>query len=76
MPRRPRDTSLKSVGLMRKEMDTEDESIISGCNSLAALRHAAERNPCIWEVCVDSIGPVKILLYDVFGRISLKGKAI
>ena len=35
---------LQLVGLMRKEMSTEDESIISGCNSLAALRHAAERN--------------------------------
>ena len=67
---------LQSVGLMRKEMSTEDESIISGCNSLAALRHAAERNPHIREVCVDSIEPVKILLHDVFGRISLKGKVI
>lgn len=67
---------LQSVGLMRKEMDAEDESIISGCNSLAALRHAGERNPRIREVCADSIEPVKILLHDVFGRISLKGKAI
>ena len=67
---------LQSVGLMRKEMSTEDESIISGCNSLAALRHVAERNPHIREVCVDCIEPVKILLHDVFGRISLKGKVI
>ena len=27
-------------------------------------------------MCADSIEPVKILLHDVFGRISLKGKAI
>ena len=46
-------------------MSTEDESIISGCNSLAALRHAAEQNPHIREVHVDSIKPVKILLHDV-----------
>ena len=57
-------------------MNTEDESIISGCNSLAALSHAAEQNPHIREVCIDSIQPVKILLHDVVGRISLKGKVV
>lgn len=67
---------LQSVGLMRKEMSTENESIVSGCNSLVALRHAAEQNPHIRENCLDSFESVKILLSDVFDRLSLKGKAV
>jgi len=42
---------LQSVGLMRKEIDAEDELIISGCNSLAALPHAGEQNH-VFEKCV------------------------
>jgi len=57
-------------------MSTTDKSIISGCNSSAALCHAAERNPQIREACVDSIEPLKILLHDIFGRIGPKGKVI
>ena len=57
-------------------MSTENESIISGCNSLAALRHAAERNPHFRETYLNSMEPVKSLLSDVFERLSLKGKAV
>ena len=61
---------------MRKAMSSENESIISGCNSLAALRHAAEQNPHIRDSYLDSLEPVKILLSDVFEGLCLKGKVV
>lgn len=67
---------LQSVGLMRRKMNDEDEAAISACNSLNELRQVASKHPRLKESCIDSIEPVKLLLYDIFGRIQLKGKNI
>ena len=66
---------LQSVGLMRKKMSDEDETAISGCNSLSQLRQAL-KHPHLKESCLGSVEPVKVLLHDCFGRLKLKEKSV
>ena len=55
-------------------MSDEDETAISGCNSLSQLRQAVLKHPHLKESCLDSVEPVKVLLHDCFGRLKLKEK--
>ena len=46
---------LQSVGLMRKQVNEEYESVVSGCNSINEVRKAAEKYPSIIKNTADSI---------------------
>ena len=67
---------LQSVGLMRKQVNEEYESVVSGCNSINEARKAAEKYPSIIENTADSIAPVKCLLYSIFQRLQWKEKKV
>ena len=65
---------LQSVGLMRKECSQSAEEALSNCNVLKQIRAAVANNPELADEVADSIEPVKILISDVFKRLSLKEK--
>ena len=65
---------LQSVGLMRKECGEESEGLLKNCNSLKQIRAATQQNPNLANEISDSIEPVKVLLSELFLRLSLKGK--
>ena len=48
---------LQSVGLMRKQVNEEYESVVSGCNSINEVRKTAEKYP---SIIADSIAPVPV----------------
>ena len=58
-----------SVGLMRKMSDNESESKIAKCKNLLQLRKAAESQPDLIGVVLDSIAPVELLLSDIITRL-------
>ena len=60
---------LQCVGLMRTSMSDADEAYIANCNSLAALKSAAEKQPNILSAIKDSIEPAKLLLHEIFARL-------
>ncbi|KAK3107234.1 hypothetical protein FSP39_009952 [Pinctada imbricata] len=66
--------ALNCVGLMRKEMDEEFEAKIKSCNTMNDIRAAANKHDGLREAVGDSLESVKILLGDLFGRLSLKDK--
>ena len=59
---------------MRQTGDTEFEVQAAKCNSLAALREAAERTPGFRSSALDSVAYVKSLLVMLLERLELKGK--
>jgi len=60
---------IECIGLIRKEVGEEWESIISKCNNLTQLRQAAKKDPKLISEVADSIEPVKILLADIVMRL-------
>ena len=67
---------LQSVGLMRKECDEETEGLLKNCNSVKQVRAAVQHSPNLANEISDSIEPVKVLLSELFLRLSLKGKCM
>lgn len=67
---------LQSVGLMRKECEHASEDLLKNCNSLKQIRAAVQRNPNLANEIADSIEPVKVLLSELFLRLSLKGRSM
>ena len=67
---------LQSVGLMRKEREHDVEQVLKNCNSLKQIRAAVQQQPSLASDIRDSIEPVKLLLSELFVRLSLKGKFI
>ena len=59
---------------MRKKGDTGFEAEAAKCNSLIALREAAERVPNFRSSALDSVAHVKSLLAMLLERLELKGK--
>lgn len=64
--------ALHSVGLMRAQMSAEFEALIKSCNSMKAIRAAAEQHSGLREALLDSVSPVKALLSGLFLRLKLK----
>ena len=64
--------ALHGVGLMRVHMSDKFETLIKSCNSMKAIREAAEQHPGLREALLDSIEPVKALLSGLFLRLKLK----
>ena len=62
------------LGLMRKEMQEQHESLISHCNNVAQLQQIGQQKPDIIPIVSDSIAPVKVLLSDIFCRLKLHDK--
>ena len=67
---------LQSVGLMRKECTPSAEAVLKNCNSLVQIRTAVDSKPSLAEEIADSIEPVKMLICQLFQRLSLKEKKI
>ena len=67
---------LQIVGLMRKECSRASEEVLKNCNSLKQIRAAVAQNPEMADDIVDSIEPVRLLIYDLFQRLALKGNKI
>ena len=65
---------LQCIGLMREKGDAEFEAQAAKCNSLTALREAAERMPNFRSSALDSVAHVKSLLVMLLERLELKGK--
>ena len=65
---------MQRVGLMRDKMDSEMETIVGKCNSVAEIHAASEKNPDILSAVIDSVSHVKVLLAKITERLELKGK--
>ena len=58
----------QSIGLMQKQVKEGLESTISKCNNMKQLRAAAEKEPQLVDVVLDSMSPVKIVISDVIHK--------
>ena len=67
--------ALQTVGIMRQKMSSATlEKILEGCNSIKAIRSAAESHHGLQEEFKDSLQPAKVLLSALFQRLKLKDK--
>jgi len=62
---------LQCVGLMREKMGDRE---VSKCNSLKEFHVAANRRSDFREEAIDSVSHVKVLLFQIFVHLQLKGK--
>ena len=59
--------ALQTVGIMRQKMSSATlEKILEGCNSMKAIRSAAESHHGLQEEFKDSLQPAKVLLSALF----------
>ena len=65
---------LQCEGLMREKGDADFEAEVAKCNSLVALRDAADRVPNFRSSALDSMAHVKSFLTMLLGRLELKRK--
>lgn len=63
---------LQSVGVMRKEMSDECETIMKSCNSMEDIRKAALSNSGFQTSFTDSLQSTMTLLTAILSRLSLK----
>lgn len=59
---------------MREKLNDDLEKKIASLNSIGQLREKALKEPEIEDYVIDSIEPVKVLLYDVISRLKWKSK--
>ena len=68
--------ALQTVGVMRQKMSTATfEKVLEGCNSMKAIRSAAESHRGFQEEFKDSLQPATVLLSALFQRLKLKNKS-
>ena len=67
---------LQTVGLMRQKGSDKFESIANHCKKLADFRNVAKSNLELPSQVVDSVTPCKILLANVFSRLTFKKKNV
>ena len=63
----------QSIGLMRKQVESELESVISKCHNMKQLRAAATKEPALVDAVTDSMSLVEILVSDTIRCLTLKG---
>ena len=63
---------LQSIGLMRAEMDKQNERLMKACSSMKDVLSQAEGNQSFKGDYLDSMAPVKALLSTVFQMLKLK----
>ncbi|XP_046330978.1 uncharacterized protein LOC124114453 [Haliotis rufescens] len=64
--------ALNCIGLMRAEMEPQFENMLKSCNNMKSIREKATIFPDLEKAFVDSLEGVKILLGDLFSRLSWK----
>lgn len=67
---------LQCIALARAEMPTEYETEVAKCNSISELRKIAEMKSGFVSTVKDSLAGVKILLCNIFSRLTWKERSI
>ena len=58
---------MQSVGLARRQLEEEVETEIQRCTTMSQIRELALKKPSIKECLLDSVSPVKVKPWLIFG---------